>query len=54
MRRVRGCDGDTGKDLLRVLQTTAAEERDMAAASAVAGFNLGGTRQRRTPRRSSR
>ncbi|MFJ2175944.1 hypothetical protein ACIOHE_24010 [Streptomyces sp. NPDC087851] len=36
----------TGRDLLRVLRTTAVEEREVAAAAAFAGFNLGGTRQR--------
>ncbi|MEE1797359.1 hypothetical protein PUR57_01410 [Streptomyces sp. JV176] len=36
----------TGRDLLRVLRTTAVEEREAAAAAAFAGFNLGGTRQR--------
>ncbi|MET8590487.1 hypothetical protein [Streptomyces sp. NPDC005078] len=37
---------DTGRDLLRVLRTTAGEERETAAEVAFAGFNLGGTRQR--------
>ncbi|MFF3412476.1 hypothetical protein ACFYW8_41335 [Streptomyces sp. NPDC002742] len=37
---------DTGRDLLRVLRTTAVEERETEAADAFAGFNLGGTRQR--------
>ncbi|MFE6548246.1 hypothetical protein ACFVHS_07570 [Streptomyces sp. NPDC057746] len=37
---------DTGRDLLRVLRTTAVEERETAAAAAFAGFNLGDTRQR--------
>ncbi|MFD0224407.1 hypothetical protein ACWGPD_15310 [Streptomyces hirsutus] len=35
----------TGRDLLRVLSTTAAQER-AGAAAAFAGCNLGGTRQR--------
>ncbi|MDX3854877.1 hypothetical protein [Streptomyces sp. AK02-01A] len=35
----------TGRDLLRVLETTAAEERGRAADAAFAGFNLGGTWQ---------
>jgi hypothetical protein len=37
---------DTGRDLLRVLRTTAGEERETAAEVAFADFNLGGTRQR--------
>lgn len=37
---------ETGRDLLRVLQTTTGEERATAAEVAFAGFNLGGTRQR--------
>lgn len=37
---------ETGQDLLRVLGTTAAEERARAAEAAFASFNLGGTRQR--------
>ncbi|MEV5483532.1 MULTISPECIES: hypothetical protein [Streptomyces] len=37
---------ETGRDLLRVLRTTAAEERETSADAAFAGFNLGGTRQR--------
>ncbi|WP_411140929.1 hypothetical protein [Streptomyces sp. x-80] len=37
---------ETGRDLLRVLRTTAGEERETAAEVAFAGFNLGGTRQR--------
>lgn len=37
---------DTGRDLLRVLRTTAGEERETAAEVAFAGFNLGATRQR--------
>lgn len=37
---------DTGRDLLRVLRTAAADERETTAEAAFAGFNLGGTRQR--------
>ncbi|MFD7323910.1 hypothetical protein ACFV9D_22865 [Streptomyces sp. NPDC059875] len=37
---------ERGRDLLRVLRTTAAEDRAGAAEAAITGFNLGGTRQR--------
>jgi hypothetical protein len=36
---------ETGRELLRVLRTAAAEEREASAEAAFAGFNLGGTRQ---------
>ncbi|OII62894.1 MULTISPECIES: hypothetical protein [unclassified Streptomyces] len=37
---------ETGRDLLRVLRTTAVEERGAAAEAAVVAFNLGAARQR--------
>ncbi|MFF8918952.1 hypothetical protein ACF08M_38035 [Streptomyces sp. NPDC015032] len=37
---------ETGRDLLRVLRTTSADERETLAEAAFSGFSLGGTRQR--------